>query len=157
MRALAAVTALVLAASAAADDAARLAGTWNLVSVVYEDVATRTRTHVLGEHPRGTMVVTPGGRWITVVTAEGRKVPQTDEERAAALRSMIAYSGRYRVDGDKVVTRVEVAWNEAWVGTDQTRFFRFDGEYLHIESAPQPHPNVGGKLVRVIVTWERER
>lgn len=59
MRALAVVTALVLASSAIADDAARLAGTWNLVSVVYEDVATRTRTPVLGEHPRGTIVVTP--------------------------------------------------------------------------------------------------
>jgi hypothetical protein len=157
MRTVLAAIALVLASSVLADDGARLAGTWNLVSVAYEDVATRARTPVLGEHPKGTMVVTSAGRWITVVTAEGRKVPQTDEERAAALRSMIAYAGRYRVEGDKVVTKVEVAWNEAWVGTDQTRFFRFDGDRLHIESAPQPHPNVGGKVVRVIVTWEREK
>lgn len=43
-------------------------------------------------------------------------MPQTDEERAQALRSMISYSGRYRVEDNKVITKVEIAWNEAWVG-----------------------------------------
>ena len=50
--------------------------------------------------------------WTAVVTADGRKVPATDAERADALRSMIAYTGRYRVEEGKVVTRVEAAWNE---------------------------------------------
>ena len=29
---------------------------------------------------------------------------------------------------------------------------RFEGDKLHIESPPMPHPNVGGKVVRVIVS-----
>ena len=92
-----------------------------------------------------------------VVTGEGRKVPATDAERADALRSMIAYTGRYRVEEGKVVTRVEAAWNESWVGGDQTRFIRFEGDdLLHIDSPPMPHPNVPGRVVRVIVTWRRE-
>jgi hypothetical protein len=146
------------AAPAQADDAAKIVGTWKLVSVVYEEEATKERTPVLGAHPRGYQIATPEGRWLALVTADGRGVPKTDEERAQALRSMIAYSGRYRVEAGKVITRVEVAWNEAWVGGEQVRFIRFEGDdLLHIESPPMPHPNVGNKVVRVIVSWQREK
>jgi len=51
---------------------------------------------------------------------------------------------------------VEAAWNEAWVGTEQERFYRFEGDRLLLESPPQPHPNLLGKVVRIIVIWERE-
>ncbi len=153
--------ALLLAAMPArADDASdreKIVGTWKLVSVVYEDQESKARTPVLGQHPKGYQIATPEGRWLALVTADGRKVPQTDEERAQALRTMISYSGRYRVEGGKVITKVEVAWNEAWVGGEQVRFIRFEGDLLHIESPPMPHPNVGGKVVRVIVTWQRDK
>ena len=139
-----------------ASDAKAIVGVWRLVSVVYEDAETKERTPVLGEHPKGRQIATAQGQWLALVTADGRKVPQTDAERAQALRTMIAYTGRYRVEGGKVVTKVEAAWNEAWVGGEQVRFIRFEGDRLFIESPPMPHPNVGGKVVRVIVIWERE-
>jgi hypothetical protein len=128
------------------------------VSVVYEDVQTKERTPVLGAHPKGWQIATPEGRWLALVTADGRKVPQTDADRAAALRTMISYTGRYRLEDGKVVTKVEAAWNEAWVGTEQVRAYRFEGDdLLHLESPPQPHPNLGGKVVRIIVTWQRDK
>ena len=155
-----ALGALIMAAlPARADDTAdraRIVGTWKLVSVVYEDQETKQRTPVYGEHPRGYQIATPEGRWLALVTAEGRKVPQTDEERAQALRTMISYTGIYRVEDGKVITKVEAAWNEAWVGGEQVRFIRFEGDdLLHIESPPMPHPNVNDKTVRVIVVWQR--
>jgi lipocalin-like protein len=139
-----------------AGDAERIVGTWKLVAVVYEDAQTKERSPVLGAHPRGYQIATAAGRWLALVTAEGRPVPKTDEERAAALRTMISYSGRYRLEDGKVITRVEAAWNEAWVGTEQVRAYRFDGDLLHLESPPMPHPNIGGRVVRVIVTWQRD-
>ena len=152
---------LMMASSAAyADDnelRKKIVGTWTLVSVVYEDQTTKERTPVLGESPRGSQIATADGRWLALVTAEKRPVPKTDEDRAQALRSMISYSGRYRVEGGKVVTKVEIAWNEAWVGGEQTRFIRFEGDRLFIESPPMPHPNVGNKVVKVIVIWDREK
>jgi len=137
-------------------DAKNIVGVWQLVSVVYEDAETKERTPVLGEHPKGRQIATAQGHWLALVTADGRKVPQTDQERAQALRTMIAYTGRYRVEGGKVTTKVEAAWNEAWVGGEQVRFIRFEENRLFIESPPMPHPNVGGKVVRVIVIWQRE-
>ena len=139
-----------------ADDKEKVVGTWKLVSVVYEDVQTKVRTSVLGEHPKGCQIATPKGRWLALVTGEGRKVPQTDAERSDALRSMIPYTGKYRVQDGKIITKVEAAWNEAWVGTEQGRFYRFEGDRLLLESPPQPHPNLLGKVVRIIVIWERE-
>src|SRR5262245_51863694 len=121
---------LLLAAGAcfAADDAERIVGTWKLVSVLYEDAQTKERWPVLGQHPKGRQIATRDGRWLALVTAEGRKPPQTDAERAAALRTMISYTGRYRLEDGKVVTKVEAAWNEAWVGTEQIRAYRFRSE-----------------------------
>ena len=141
------------------DDAAlrqQIVGTWSLVSVVYEDTATRERTPIYGEHPKGIQIATAAGRWLALMTAEGRAIPKTDEDRAAALKSMIAYTGRYRVENGKVITKVEAAWNEAWVGGEQVRHIRFDGDRLYIESPPMPHPNINDKTMRVIVVWERE-
>jgi len=148
---------LLLVTPSLAEVKDQIVGTWKLVSVMYEDQQTKELTPVLGQNPKGSQIATADGRWLALVTAEGRKVPQTDEERAQALRSMIAYSGRYRVEGDKVITKVEIAWNESWVGGEQVRFVRFEGDKLYIESPPMPHPNVGGRAVRVIVTWEREK
>jgi hypothetical protein len=134
-----------------------IVGTWALVSVVYEDVATGERTPIYGEHPRGIQIATPEGRWLALMTAEGRAIPQTDTDRAQALKSMIAYTGRYRVEGGQVITKVEAAWNEAWVGGEQVRNIRFEGDRLYIESPPMPHPNITDKTVRVIVVWQREK
>lgn len=95
-----------------------LVGSWRLVSCVLEDVATGERKNAWGEHPNGYLVLTPSGRWIVVQTAEGRKVPQTDEDRTAAFCSLLAYCGRYRTNGREIVITVDVAWDESWVGTE---------------------------------------
>jgi hypothetical protein len=142
-----------------ADDAElrrKIAGTWKLVSVAYEDTAGGARTPVYGAHPKGIQIATPQGRWLALMTAEGRSVPNSDDQRAQALKTMIAYTGRYRVEDGKVITKVEAAWNEAWVGTEQIRDVRFDGDRLFLQSPPMPHPNISDKVVRVIVEWERE-
>jgi hypothetical protein len=101
MRAILAGALMVLASNALADDKEKIVGVWTLVSVVYEDQATKERTPVLGEHPRGRQIATADGRWLALVTAEGRPVPKTDAERARALQTMIAYTGRYRVEDGK--------------------------------------------------------
>lgn len=142
-----------------ADDAdlqRKIVGTWKLVSVAYEDQSTGERTPVYGAHPKGVQIATPEGRWLALMTAEGRPVPQSEADRAQALKTMIAYTGRYRVNDGNVVTKVEAAWNEAWVGTEQVRAVRFDGDRLLLQSPPMPHPNINGKVVRVIVAWQRE-
>src|SRR5262245_43212923 len=58
---------------------------------------------------------------------------------------IVTPEGRWRLEDGKVVTRVEAAWNEAWVGTEQIRAYRFEGNLLQLESPPTPHPNLAGR------------
>jgi hypothetical protein len=95
---------------------------------------------------------------MTVITGEGRKTPKTDQDRADIFKSLLAYSGRYRVEGDKFITKVEVSWNPAWVGTDQERFFKVDGDRLQVISAwvqSTTRPEKG--TARATINWERAK
>lgn len=93
-----------------------------------------------------------------VLMVSGERVPgQTDEKLAALFRTMIAYTGVYRLEGDEFITTVDVSWNEAWAGTEQRRFCTLDGDRLDILSAWLPHPiHPERGMVRGIVSWERE-
>ena len=135
----------------------KIIGVWKLVSVTYEDVATKARTPALGALPRGRQIITAQGHWITLGTAEGRRTPMTDNERARGLQSMVAYTGHYRVADGKVITTIDAAWNEGWVGTEQVRYISFANDRLYVESPPMPHPNVNDRTMRVIVVWERDK
>jgi len=121
-----------------------------------EDTATGERTLAWGEQPNGYLVVTPGGRWIVIQTAQGRGIAKDDVDRAAAFRSMLAYSGTCRVEANRIAIKVDLSWDEAWIGTEQIRLFKIEGDKLHIEAAPQPYANFGGKIMRGILIWERE-
>ena len=138
------------------DEKQQIVGVWKLVSVMYEDQETKALTPIMGDNPRGYQIATPDGRWLALATPSGRTAPATDEERAQAFRTMIAYSGRYSVNGATITTKVDAAWNESWVGGEQVRHIRFEGDKLFIESPPMPHPNMYGKTVRVIVVWQRD-
>lgn len=133
-----------------------LVGTWKLLSCVLEDVATGEHEQVWGSKPNGYIVMTPEGRWIVLQTAEGRRAPQNNEDRIAAFKSLLAYSGKYRTDGDKIVISVDIAADESWNGTEQVRFYKREGDLLHIEAAPQPYANFGGRVMRGILVWKKE-
>jgi len=137
-------------------DEQQLIGTWKLLSCVMQDVETGEQTAAWGEHPNGYIVITLGGRWLAVQTADSRKPPHTDDERAAAFRSMLAYSGKYRIAGNEIRIKVDIAWDESWNGTEQVRHYRIEGNLLNIEAAPQPYANFGGRVMRGILTWVRE-
>ena len=139
-----------------ADDHAKVVGTWRPVSWVAEFQATGEREYPMGKNPTGNMIFTPEGRIMMVVTGEGRKTAATDQGRADLWRSMVAYTGMYRLEGDKYITKIDASWNHVWVGTEQVRFFRLDGDRLEVITAWMDAPlrPERGK-VRVFVTWEK--
>lgn len=148
---------LVSTAPAMADDKPPIVGTRRLVSVMYEDQSTRTQTPVFGQKPNGYQIVTADGLWLALVTADGRTPPKSEAERAQAFTSMLAYSGHYRLEGNKLTTKVDVAWNEGMVGSEQVRYLRVEGDRMYVESPFMPNPNGSDSKVRAIVTWERAK
>ena len=138
-----------------------LIGTWKLVSsqaTVVDDGKTEVYTT---SEPKGYLILTPWERMMTVSVggaADRKKVPTSDADLADLWKSMLAYTGKYRVEGDDLVTTVDVAWHELWTDTEQRRRFKLEGDTLTIVTKPQP---IGAgtrakALVSHLVVWERE-
>ena len=78
----------------------------------------------------------------------------TDAEAADLYRTMVAYSGTYSIDGNKVTHKVEVSWNQAWNGTDQQRLIEIKDNRLTIKSPTMVSPISGKQSINTLV-WER--
>jgi hypothetical protein len=79
-----------------------------------------------------------------ILTGEGRTPPKSDQDRADLLGTLIAYTGIYRVEGDRWITKVDVAGNLEWIGTEQTRSFAINGDRLQVlraDATPHDHPS----------------
>ena len=69
---------------------------------------------------------------------------------------MAGYSGVYRVDGDRWITKADVSWNESWTGTEQTRFFKVEGDTLAVTTPWLLNPNLpGSPETRGVLIWSR--
>ena len=81
-------------------------------------------------------MLTPQGQWTIILTAMGRAPATNLEEKAALLDSMLAYSGKYTIEGNRMMIRVDMSWNEIYSGANQnqTRFFNVEGDILTIRS-----------------------
>jgi len=143
--------------SFAEDAATQLVGTWKLVSWLTKFDGGDT-VEPYGPNAKGRLALTPDRHWIIILTGANRNPAKSVEEKATLLDSMLAYSGVYTVEADKITTHVEMSSNEIYTGANQnqTRFFRIEGDKLtlrtpEIASAVRP----GQKAVGTI-TFERE-
>ena len=79
-------------------------------------------------------------------------------EKAALLNTLVAYTGTYRVEDGKWITKVEVAWNPEWVGTEQVRPYVVDGNQLKVLTPWRTMPNWADKgETRSIITFAKAK
>ncbi len=131
-----------------------LAGTYKLLSFGASVDHGPWNDNLLGSNPSGYAMIS-ATRFMAVLTAADRTGGTTVEERAALFLSLIAYTGEYRIEGNKFITAVDVSWNEKWVGTDQGRTWRLDGKQLTLLTDPAPNPLNPAQSVVYRVLWER--
>jgi hypothetical protein len=136
-----------------------IAGAWTLVSYTREDPATGAVTYPLGRKPTGTLFLLPGGRVAVVIAGEGREPapPGSEgyvEKQAKLFQTMTAYSGTWSVKGSALTMHVDVSYRPEWVGTDQKREFRLEGDTLHVRTLPTQSVSDGKTYVYVLV-WRR--
>jgi hypothetical protein len=149
---------VVVAQPGFADDRAKITGIWKLVSYEVEVQETGQKGPVMGQNPTGYVNFSPEGRVWFVLTGEGRQAAKTDQDRAGLLKTLVAYTGKYRVEGDKWITKVDVAWNPEWIGTEQTRSFTVDGDRLQVVTPWRVMPNWPEKgMQRSLIMFEREK
>jgi hypothetical protein len=140
----------------AEDTARQLAGSWKLSSWTIQIIGGEV-TEPFGPNPKGRAVFTPDGFSAFMIARPDRKPATNDTDSAALLKSLMVYTGKFTIDGDKLTTDVDLSWNEILTGTSQVRFFKLEGDKLSIRTAEQASAVLPGKRVVGTLNWERER
>jgi hypothetical protein len=129
-----------------------LVGTWKLVEFYIEFDDSHERAEPYGASPVGYLVITEE-RLITLIAARERTTTTTAGE---LLDSMMAYSGRYRLQSDDCfVSTVDAAWQPSWIGTEQVRYFKMHGETLSAASPLRQEPKYPGRRFRSVAIWRK--
>jgi len=139
-------------------NAERLIGTWKLLSAVREERPSGEKTDLFGPDPVGYLSYGADGRMLTLIVRKERnrpaRFPVTPDEAAGLFRSLMSYGGRWELRGNEVFHYVDISANELWTGTDQQRFFRFDGNHLALTTPVNPDPIDGKVSIRSMI-WEK--
>ena len=137
-------------------NAGDILGAWQLLSYQVEVKANGDCFTPMGNHPNGYVIFTAEGRLSFTLSAEGRQPAESTAERAALQSSLIAYTGTYRLEKNRWITQVDVAWDPAWVGSEQIRFFNISDDLLTVHTPWRVMPNWPERgLTRSIVRFQR--
>jgi Lipocalin-like domain len=133
-----------------------LVGTWKLVSLTAQAVDTKETKDALGPKPFGRMIVTPTGFITSYRVADGREPAQTEGERAQLLQTMAAWTGRYRMEGNQLLVKIESSWNENDTGKEFPRTIMLEGNKLTITLINLSSNFFAGRPAYGREVWERE-
>lgn len=116
----------------------------------------------MGEAPSGLLIYSRDGAMIGILGSGARTrfasedvTGGTDEERALAFSTFIAYGGRFEIEGDVISHHVDTSLFPNWIGTVQRRRWKLDETgRLTLTSPPV---TLGGATRIQRLTWERVR
>lgn len=134
---------------------ARLIGMWRLVS--YETIEVDGRREKPFGEAVGRLEYDDRGNMAGQVMRPGRARVEIGDGAAQQVRAAyvgyIAYFGTFAVasDGTRVVHHVEGALNPSWIGGQQVRGLRFDGDRLVLSAEVVKN----GQTVTHMLTWEK--
>jgi hypothetical protein len=147
---------VVVPCNADGETADGLVGTWKLVSFKVEASDTKETKDALGPRPQGRLILTSTGYVTHYRVADGRKPAQTDTERAQLLGTMAAWTGRYRVEGNKLLVKIDSSWNENDTGSEYVRTYVIEGHQLSITTVTPSSNFFPGRPASGIELFERE-
>jgi hypothetical protein len=106
-------------------------GTWRLIAATAVDAAGGKIRDPYGPTPMGRIVLSETGRMLVVVCDGRTAMPD------GAKRGHQFYGGNFRIEGDRLITSVDVAIMAERIGGEQTRRFLFRGNDLVLYPPPR--------------------
>jgi hypothetical protein len=137
-------------------------GTWLLVDRGTSEGHREEFLERYGEQSEGIVILSPDG-WLcaAVCRSDREKLPgdpawhadAPTEARLAAFDSYVSYAGRWRIEGNRLITNVAFALNPGWVGGEQVRDVELlpDGTLRLVVTRAWPN----GEEVSVWNEWKR--
>jgi Lipocalin-like domain len=138
----------------------KLLGTWRLVSFEARDLSGKQQ-YPLGKDVSGQLIYDAAGNMSAHVMRNDRPLFAIDDparamdsEVRSAFDGHASYFGTYEIDEamQTVTHHVQGAWYPNWIGKDQLRYFKFDGDRLVLISPPIVSD---GESLEYVLTWER--
>jgi len=134
-------------------------GSWKLVSWKYTNEQGEA-IDFFGENPQGILTYDPCGYMNAQLMRSGRDnfkseslTSGTAEEIQSAYFSYAAYYGRYwEKSPGEIIHEVEGSLFPNWIGHDEIRYGKIEGEYLVLSTPPI---DAQGKKIVFNVTWKR--
>jgi hypothetical protein len=151
----------LLIASPATAFAQGIEGRWKLLAA--EDLrgdGTVAR-YPWGRSPVGSIVVEGGACYVQIMSSDvpafKGTTPVNEQMQAMLLSSYIAYSGPCTINTTEgsVTLKVDAAWRPNYVGTEQKRFFKIEGNRMFFGPGPNSMKAADGPLTRRL-TLERQ-
>ena len=149
----------LLSAAVAGNKNDALVGTWKLASASSTTSAGERSETPYGANPAGLLTYTANGRVTAMISYGERKLLSIGagglapvEEQADAFQTLLAYAGRYTLDGRKVIHHVEISSIQNFVGKELVRSVKFQDDRIILTTPPTP---VNGKIQTVELVWER--
>jgi hypothetical protein len=141
----------------------RLIGTWTLVSAgTFRPDGTFEPYPEYGPHPKGYLMYDSTGHMCVSLanpnqTHWANPEAPTEAERLRTFDEFFAYCGTYEVreKESRVIHRPEMGSWPHYIGSDQSRNFRLEGDRLILSGEEETPPN--GERRRYEITWERIR
>lgn len=137
----------------------KLVGTWKLVSASSRGASGEQNEPPYGLNPAGVLTYTEDGRVSAMISYDGRKPlsagakpPTSLEEQAEAFRTFLAYGGRYRLNGDKVIHSIEISSVQNYVNRELVRTLKFQSDEIVLMT---PRAMVNGKMQSIELVWRR--
>jgi len=120
-------------------------GAWKLVSWKIKQANGDLTDSPLGPNALGWIMYDPAGRVSVALMrpdrrnfASNRLTEATPEEIKGGFEGYISYCGYYEVSEQErfVIHRLQFSWFPNWVGTEQKRYFEFEGDRLTLRTPP---------------------
>jgi len=149
----------VIPASSTSADSKRIVGTWRLVS--FESRSAGEIRYPMGRVAAGQLNYDEMGNVSAHIMDPTRpafasedRAAGTDAEVRKAFVGYLAYYGTYDLDETKrtVTHHIDGASFPNWIGRDQVRIYRLDGDRLTITTPPI---RAGGEDLITVLVWER--
>ncbi len=139
--------------------AQQIQGSWVVVSISGEQDGKRTEP--FGPNPRGSMILTPDGRFSLILMranlpkfASNNRMKGTAKENQAVVQGSYASFGTYTVASDKeqtVTIHIEGCNFSNWDGEDQKRVMTVIGDEMKYTN---PSATIGGTIY---IVWKRAK
>ncbi len=135
-----------------------LIGTWQLTSW-FNELEDGSKIYPLGSNASGYISYSADGFVFVHMNAADRDLYAVNDpfggsssEDSAAIKSQISYAGPYEYRREQVIHRVTASSCPNWVGSEQVRNVRLDGDTLELSAAGAVFQ---GKTVTARVLWQR--